>query len=91
MLLTEHEMLIPPAPEKVRILDHLSEHITAKIQDRGTPVRVAVTETDEKGFHCEVGVLSGMSDDQREQMDSIFSFIKRDYENESSFNAMLIT
>ena len=90
MLLTEQEILVPRPQPGVSLLEQLEQHVTSEIGDRGIPVRVAVTQTDDAGYHCEVGILSGIPAAQAEGMDSIFSLEKRDYENQSGFNAMLV-
>ena len=54
------------------------------------PVRIAISRTDNKGYHCEIGTLSGVKSDRVEGMGSIFDLERRKYENSKEFNAMLL-
>ena len=54
------------------------------------PVRIAISKTDNKGYHCEIGTLSGVKSDRVEGMGSIFDLQRRKYENSKEFNAMLL-
>ena len=53
------------------------------------PLRFIVTKTDDTDFHCELDVFeSDHSDFLKDK--SIFSFTRRDYEEQTKFNAVLV-
>ncbi|KKM79084.1 hypothetical protein LCGC14_1353470 [marine sediment metagenome] len=54
----------------------------------GEPVRFAITESPPDHYHCEVGILI-RGDDERKGP-SIFEFRHREYENQETFNAVLL-
>ncbi|RJQ57334.1 MAG: DUF3326 domain-containing protein [Desulfobacteraceae bacterium] len=90
MRLTEREMLIPAPYGCSSLLTHVGESIYARIDKREIPVRVAVTQTDSDGYHCEVGILSESNNLRTRTIESIFSLQQRKYENQASFNAVLL-
>lgn len=90
MILYEKEITVPLVRHHERLLDHLSEVVLEKLPRSEIPVRVAVTRTDEKGYHCELGILSGAGNYFDELRDEIFQFQRRAFENTGQFNAVLI-
>lgn len=90
MLLTEKEILIPPVDNHKNLLNHIADSILGELKRKELPVRLAVTQTDDNGYHCEMGVLSDAQDHHADKMESIFSFKQRTYESSEKFNAVLL-
>ncbi|MFX1554716.1 MAG: DUF3326 domain-containing protein [Promethearchaeota archaeon] len=90
MILYEKEITIPIIKGHNRLLEYISSVILEKLPKAEVPIRVAVTRTDDKGYHCELGVLSNVDGDIRASRSNIFEFQKRAFENTKQFNAVLI-
>lgn len=90
MFLYERETTVPTVKNNKRLLDHLTEVIFERVSQSEIPVRIAVTRTDEKGYHCELGVLSGIAPSPDKDRKAIFNFQRRVFENSERFNAVLI-
>lgn len=90
MLLTEKELIIPRVKDHKNLLEHISDSVRSQLGSDEIPVRIAISRTDNKGYHCEVGTLSGVKSDRVEGMGSIFDLEKRKYGNSKEFNAMLL-
>ena len=90
MLLTEKELIIPRVKDHKNLLEHISDSVSSQLGSDEIPVRIAISRTDNKGYHCEVGTLSGVKSDRVEGMGSIFDLERRKYENSKEFNAMLL-
>ena len=90
MLLTEKELIIPRIKDHKNLLEHISDSLSSQLGSDEIPVRIAISRTDNKGYHCEIGTLSGVKSDRVEGMGSIFDLERRKYENSKEFNAMLL-
>lgn len=90
MLLTEKELIIPRIKDHKNLLEHISDSVSSQLGSDEIPVRIAISKTDNKGYHCEIGTLSGVKSDRVEGMGSIFDLERRKYENSKEFNAMLL-
>ena len=90
MLLTEKELIIPRIKDHKNLLEHISDSVSSQLGSDEIPVRIAISRTDNKGYHCEIGTLSGVKSDRVEGMGSIFDLQRRKYENSKEFNAMLL-
>lgn len=90
MLLTEKELIIPRIKDHKNLLEHISDSVSSQLGSDEIPVRIAISKTDNKGYHCEIGTLSGVKSDRVEGMGSIFDLQRRKYENSKEFNAMLL-
>ncbi len=90
MQLQEKEILLPLVKDNKELIGHFSNILFNKLQSNEIPVRFVVTRTDEKGYHCELGILSNKDNYQIPYPDSIFEFRKRDFENTEQFNAVLL-
>lgn len=71
------------------ILEYLDEAVSFQLEDNLTPVRFAITESDDSKYHCEIGVADNEGNHSYE-IPSIFKFEKRKLENTSKFNAVLL-
>lgn len=90
MLLKEHEIDIQPYKGGGRLLGYLEEAVVKRAGKEGIPIRFAVTASGPKGYHCELGILGGLDDASLVQQGSIFEFVRREVENSSEFNAVMI-
>jgi len=90
MLLTEQEIDIPAYKDNSSLLSYFEEAIVKYVDGKGIPIRFAVTQSDNKGYHCELGVLTGIDDLRIAQPASIFEFARREVENTDKFNAVMI-
>ena len=67
------------------LLHDIAAKVWAQLGPREVPVRFAVTQSDDRIWHCETGVLVGSSTPE-----SIFHFAKRSYEDSTTFNSVMI-
>ena len=94
MFLSEIELLIPKAPDGVRLLDWLNWNVKERLPEEAAPVRLVVTESDGSGYKCEVTTAQGPFPDfvdcRQLSRSSIFELRKRRWENTGEFNAVLL-
>jgi hypothetical protein len=90
MLLVEREIDIPITKEKTSLLSYFAEAIYDYISIDEIPVRFVVTESNERVFHCELGILTDTKDFSDIQPESIFNFIPRKLENTKDFNVVMV-
>lgn len=90
MYLNEKEIVIPLTKKHEDLLSYLGESVLKQLPHGEMPVRFVVTKTDEKGYHCELGILSDMSSSIGKSKTVIFDFRKREFENTEKFNAVLL-
>ena len=90
MKLYEKEMTIPLIEGNKELLNYFSRYLSGNLSPNNTispaPLKFAVTKTDDKGYHCELGIL----DDNDKRIDSIFNFRRRECEKTDKFNAVLV-
>lgn len=90
MVLYEKETIIPAVKGHNELLEYISGTILEQLPTSQMPVRFVATSTDDKGYHCELGILSEIDDFQSVSRNTIFDFKKRDFQNIDQFNAVLI-
>lgn len=90
MRLFEKEIKIPIANNGVQLIQYLSDQVLNVISDQDTPIRFVITKTDNENYHCELGLLSKSRNQPLNLDSSIFSLIKRQYENTKEFNCVLL-
>ncbi len=90
MQLNEREMLIPRTENHSGLLNRVSNEVLGTIGTDEMPVRFAITKTDNDGYHCELGILSGTSRLSVPPKNGIFDFRRRNHENIEHFNAVLL-
>lgn len=90
MLLYEQEVLIPAKHKHDGLLAYLSKEVLKQIPLGKIPVRFVVTRTDNKEYHCELGVMSDVHYKFAPAQSSIFEFVRRTYENSAQFTAVLL-
>lgn len=89
MRLFEREIKISKTNEE-QLLEFFKNNISEVLNSSETPVRFAVTSTDQEFYHCEIGVLLNEENYLLKSSDSIFNFQKRKFENTDKFNCVLI-
>ena len=90
MLLTEQEVHLPSWGKSGSLLDYFQEAIRKHLDSDEIPVRFAITKSDDLGFNCELGLLTGVDKSQVTAATSIFDFDLREIENTEKFNAVMI-
>jgi hypothetical protein len=91
MRLIEKEFLIPNCDvNNSDLLNGISIKINSLLAPDEIPVRFVITNIDEEGYHCELGILVDQQYSSDPDNKSIFSFNRRSYENIEKFNAVLL-
>jgi len=90
MLLIEQEIDIPAKQGNVGLLGYFEEAIREHLPTNGVPIRFAVTQSGSEGYHCELGILTGLAEACFSGPSSIFEFSRREVENTSEFNAVML-
>ncbi len=90
MFLHEKELNLSPINNHQGLIDYFSSNILKHLSSDEMPVRFVVTKTDDKGYHCELGILTDIDDFSGKTRDVIFNFKKREFENIERFNAVLL-
>ncbi len=90
MYLHEKEILLPLIKANKDLIGYFSNVLSSRLHSNEVPVRFVVTKTDEKGYHCELGILSDIGNYHVPAEKSIFNFKKRGFENTEQFNAVLL-
>ena len=98
MYLTETELDIPPASADVGLLEWLTRQMEERLTSDQTPLRLVVTETNGRGYRCEVTVLAGgrphpnplPEGEGIPEGEGMFEFRPRLSENTAQFNAVLL-
>lgn len=86
MRLFEREVTVPATNGHARLLSELEQAIERQIPTDQIPVRFAMTESSDRSYRCEVGLLDGV----KSTSTSIFDIHHRSAENASEFNAVLV-
>lgn len=91
MKLAEKEMKIPILPENKNLIPYFKKQISSHLKPHEIPIRFVITETDQKDYHCEVGILI-IEKNETSNFDiaSIFDFRHRNIERTDDFNAVLM-
>ena len=90
MYLLEQELEITAKAGHVGLLSYLAEAVPQLVDEGSVPVRFAITESDRRRYHCEIGLLKGLNGFERRPADSLFEFRRRVAENADAFNAVFI-
>jgi hypothetical protein len=86
----ELELELPTVEGHRGLLEHLRGMVGDRLEEELLPIRLAITRTGDGGYACELGVVSGLSDEVRSRAPSIFEFRRRASENESSFTTVFV-
>lgn len=90
MYLHEREIALPAVKDNSNLLEYFSSSVLTHLSQHDMPIRFVVTRTDDRGYHCELGILSDDHDQSHRLRKSIFDFNKRAYENTDQFTAVLL-
>ena len=90
MLLSEHELSIPAPDGADGFLRPLVESVKERVGRGFHPVRMAVTQSDEREWHCEVGGFACDGGDDRLIPDTLFDFRRRAFERTEGFTTALM-
>ena len=90
MLLTEHEIFIQAKEGHVDALEKILSSLAGSLGNNQVPIRVAVTDSDRDGYHCEVGILDTDDPSVKQEVRNGFRFQKRPYANNESFNVVFL-
>lgn len=91
MPVSETSVFIPAMAEQGSLLDYFAKTVDFRLGKNGIPIRFGVSETTDEGFSCEIGLIDNhASVDSNSSVPSVFEFQKRAFENQSSFNAVLL-
>lgn len=90
MILNEKELNLPKVKNNYNLLGYFAENVMEILNSNEIPIRFVITKTDERGYHCELGVLSKMDKLSISSRESIFAFKKRDFENVEKFTSVLL-
>lgn len=88
MIITEKNLFI--SHTNGDLLSHFTRKVHASLEPNETPIRFVVSETNSKGFICELGILENTDKNSKINVQSIFNFDRRSHENVDSFNLALI-
>ena len=90
MYIYEEEIEIPCVPGHEHLLDYLRQIITERLGGSLLPVRFTITQTNQKSYKCELGVIADILESTIQHTCSIFDFQKRPSVNNNTFNAALV-
>jgi len=90
MLLTEQEIDIPAKKGNTSLLGYFEEAIRGFLPADGIPIRFAVTQSDSKRYHCELGILTELGEACISGPTSMFEFSRREVEEGDKFNAVMV-
>lgn len=89
MQVYEKEFIIPHNPT-TNLPNYILSQASKKLDLYEIPIRFVITKTDEKGYHCELDVLSNKHEFSVVIRDNIFDLNIREFENIDKFNTVLI-
>src|SRR5882672_5255275 len=84
----EQSFKLPVINDHKSLLYYFANHFEDQSQD--IPLRFVVTKTDDDHYYCETGILDSNSIIAQKHDESIFRFRKRETENTTTFNAVLL-
>ncbi|OFX30690.1 MAG: high light inducible protein [Bacteroidetes bacterium GWA2_32_17] len=91
MKLIEKEFFIPyDANSSTSLIDYIAAKVKEELSPSEIPVRFVITNTNDAGYLCELGVLINIDNIENQNERSIFSFKKREHENTEKFNVVLL-
>ena len=90
MILIEQEFDLPAVPGHRSLLNYLREAVGSKLPKGLIPIRFVITSSQDGGYHCEVGAISGVQDAGISPPRCIFEFRRRAVENTDRFNVALL-
>ena len=87
----EREVLIPKHQKNQGLLDHFKKETLSSLnKEKLLPIRLIVTNSLGSTYKCEVSVLDTKEDNDFTEIENLFKFEKRLYENTKNFNVVLL-
>jgi len=90
MIIIDKEFEIRTKDNKDNLIDYFRSEIFNKLHNGEFPIRFVVTKSSEDNYLCELGLMSGLSDEHINLTKSVFDFRKRDYQNTNEFNTVFL-
>ncbi len=90
MLLIEREIHLPAWRGSTFPLAYFQQAIRGSLPGNEIPIRFVVTQSDDSGYHCELGVLTGVDELPVPRPTPIFHFVPRKVENIDTFNVIML-
>src|SRR5215207_8443558 len=90
MRLYEKEFEVPVYSGKSSLLSYFRDEIYSRAESGSLPIRFVITETSQRTYHCEVGLLSARDDERAPDIAPLFEFRQRLVENSDQFNVVLL-
>ena len=84
MRLTETQVSINPTQAD---FESIRSSVASSLDDNETPVRLAVTDSDDARYHCELGVIAG---EHPHAVSPLFEFRRRTHESQDAFNVIFM-
>ena len=84
MRLTETQVSINPTQAD---FESIRSSVASSLDDSETPVRLAVTSSDNARYHCELGVIAG---EHPHAVSPLFEFRRRTHESQDAFNVVFM-
>lgn len=86
----EVELDLPAVRGHRDLLSYLGRAVAERLDHDLLPVRLAIAQTSEEGYRCELGVVARLPRGHRARAASIFDFRRRSFENASSFTTVFV-
>ena len=91
MQLFEKEILVPKIKNHENLLSHLKSKVSSLLSKAGLlPIRIVITDSIGPNYKCEIGVLNTESISDFEEVEHLFKFQKRQFENTKNFNVVFL-
>jgi hypothetical protein len=86
----EVELDLPAVRGHRDLLSYLGRVVAERLDQNLLPVRLAIAQTGEEGYRCELGVVARLPEAHRARAASIFDLRRRSFENTSSFTTVFV-
>ena len=90
MRLFEKEIKVPVKENHEDLLPYLAGAMQDSLNKNESSVRFVVSKTNDKYYHCEIGILQSNDDSSIKAENNIFRFVPRKIENSNKFNVVLV-
>ena len=90
MQIIEKSISIPAPVGDCNLLRHVRNSVNFQLSAQEIPIRYAVTNSNDKYYSCEIGVITDSTFEQTREVTDLFAFRRRPLESESSFNVVLL-
>ncbi len=91
MRFLEREISFPKIQANRDLLSYIEEQTSSCLSEEGLlPIRIAVTDSSDSDYKCEVGALCTEDTSSFEEAKLVFEFRKRKFENTRNFNVVFL-